>query len=259
MTGGLPKYWSILYALHRLTRIGTSFDLQKYLYLAKVNSNVPIEYIFVDEDYGPCCSSIKQDAQHLGDLGYLDVSFESGWVFKITEAGEKQVEEFIHDVPEDVQKSFDHILQECSSLSLLQLREGAGDLGKEPKTREEYEQLKKQLLAEIELLLNEFSYFESNGNSLFVRGSLDYFQLVLKRENLDDIQKVNLLILINGYLKKIVLLRELTRENPELLEHLCLNDLKEDFELAQMACVDYKVLPALFDEDIDLSAFVEEY
>lgn len=254
----LPKYWAILYALYRLKRICNSFDLQKYLYLAKVDGNAPIEYIFVEDYYGPCCSSIKHDVISLGDQGYITLSFENGWVFEITDDGVKQVEDFIKDVPVEVQKSFDHILEEYSSLSVVKLRDYMCDWHIKPKPREESEQLKKQLLTEIEFLLSEFSHFESNGNSLFIRGSIDYCLLVLKREILDDIQKNNLLTIVSGYIKKIMILRELTRENPEILGYLCLNDLKEDFELTQEACVEYKVLPALFDEDVDLSAFIEE-
>lgn len=257
--GGLPKYWPILYVLYRLKKIYNTFNLQKYLYLAKVDGNAPIEYIFVEDYYGPCCSSIKQDVISLGDQGYIKVSFENGWVFEITENGVKQVEDFINDVPIEVQKSFDHILDKYSSLSVVRLRDYVYDWHIKSKPRDEYEQLKHQLLTEIDFLLSEFFHFESNGNSLFIRGSIDYCLLVLKRENLDDVvQKDNLLTIINSYIKKIMVLRELTRENPELLGHACLNDLKEDFELIQEACVEYKVLSALYDEDIDLSAFIEE-
>jgi hypothetical protein len=253
--GELPKYWSILYALHRLKRICNSFELQKYLYLAKVDGNAPIEYIFVEDYYGPSCSSIKQEALSLGGQGYINVSFENGWVFEITEDGVKQVESFINAVPIEVQRSFDHILKEYLSLPLVKLRDNRYI---KSKPREEHDQLKKQLLTEIDLLLNEFSNFELNGNSLFIRGSIDYCLLVLKRENLDDIQKDNLLAIINGYLKKIRILRELTRDNPDILGYVCLNDIKEDFELTQTACAEYNVLPALFDENLDLSSLIEE-
>ena len=247
---GLPKYWCILYALYRLKRIYNSFELQNYLYLAKVEGNVPIEYIFLDDYFGPCCSNIKQEAIALGEQGYINVSFENGWVFKITEDGVKQAEDFINDIPTGVQKSFDLILEKYSSLSVVKLRDYVYDCHIKP--REEYEQLKKQQLTEIALLLNEFSNFESNGNSLFIRGSMDYCLLVLQREKLDDIRRNNLLTIINGYIKKIMLLREFTRENPKIFGHLGLNDLKEDFELIQRACVEYNVLPALFDEDIEI-------
>lgn len=252
---GLPKFWSILYALYRLKRICNSFELQKYLYLAKVDGKAPIDYIFVDDYYGPCCSCIKQDAIALGEEGYIKVSFENGWVFEITGDGIKQVENFIRSVPVEVRRSFDHILEKYISLPLVKLRD---NWYMNLKPREEHEQIKKQLLSEIDLLLNEFSQFESNGNSLFIRGSIDYCLLVLKRENLDEIQKNNLLAIINGYLKKIMTLRELTRGNQKVLGYFCLNDIKEDFELAQKACVEYNVLPALFDDDIDLSALIEE-
>jgi uncharacterized protein YwgA len=254
----LPKYWPILYVLYRLKRICNSFALQKYLYLAKVDGNAPIEYIFVEDYYGPCCSSIKQDVISLGDQGYIKVSFENGWVFEITEDGVKQVEDFINAVPVEVQKSFNYILEKYSALSMVKLRDYMCDRHIKPKPGEEYEQLKKQLLIEIDLLLSKFSHCESNGNSLFIRGSIDYCLLVLKRENLDDIQKSNLLTIISGYLKKIMTLKEFIRANPELLGHLCLNDLKEEFELTQEACAEYKVVPALFDENIDLSTFIEE-
>jgi hypothetical protein len=222
---GLPKFWSILYALYRLKRICNSFELQKYLYLAKVDGKAPIDYIFVDDYYGPGCSCIKQDAIALGEQGYIKVSFENGWVFEITEDGIKQVENYIRSVPVEVRRSFDHILEKYISLPLVKLRD---NWYMNSKPREEHEQIKKQLLSEINILLNEFSQFESNGNSLFIRGSIDYCLLVLKRENLGDIQKDNLLAIIKGYLKKIITLRELTRGNQNVLGYCCLNDIKED-------------------------------
>ena len=68
-SGGLPKYWPILYVVYRLKRVYSSFDLQKYLYLAKVEGNAPIEYVFVNDYCGPRCASIKQDAISLGARG----------------------------------------------------------------------------------------------------------------------------------------------------------------------------------------------
>jgi uncharacterized protein YwgA len=254
----LPTYWAILYALYRLKRVYNSFELQKYLYLAKVNGNAPIDYVFVQDYYGPFCSHIKQEALSLEDKGYIKISFENGRVFEITEDGMKHVETFINDVPLEIQKSFDYILEKYTALPVIKLRDYVREWPATLKSSEEYEHLKTQLFNEIDLLLKDFSHLESNGNSLFLRGSIDYCLLVLKREQLDNIKKDILLTVVQNYLKKIMLLRELTRENPELLGHLCLNDLKEDFELTQEACVAYNVIPALFDDTIDLSAFIED-
>ncbi|MFZ2071686.1 MAG: hypothetical protein WAV32_08875 [Halobacteriota archaeon] len=256
----VPAYWPILYALYRLKRICNSFELQKYLYLAKRDGNVPIEYAFVDDYCGrPCCTCIKQEAIFLGERGYIQVSFENGWIFEITDEGAKQVEVFMNELPVEVQKSFDHILEEYSSLPLVKLRDYLYGSINRSKPREEHELLKKQLLVETEHLLHEFSDVESNGNSLFIRGSIDYCLLILKREHLDDlVQKDNLLAFVDGYINKIQLLKEITGGNAEILEHICLNDFKEDFELVQEASMEYNVLPALYDENIDLSVFVED-
>jgi len=260
----LPKYWPILYVVYRLRRVYNSFDLQKYLYLAKVDGNAPIEYVFVDDYCGPRCASIKQDAISLGVRGYLKVSFENGWVFEITEEGARVAKELMNSLPVEVQNAFDHILEEYSSLPVVKLRDYVYDAHQypgvkpRPRAETEYEELKKQIKSEINLLLHDFSGIESNANTLFLLGSLDYCKLVLKREKLvDSFQKDNLITLIDGYVKKVMLLRELLGNNLELVGEVCLNDLKEDFELIQEASEEYKVLPALYEEGIDLSVFVD--
>ena len=260
----MPKYWPILYVVYRLRRVYNSFDLQKYLYLAKVDGNAPIEYVFVDDYCGPRCASIKQDAISLGVRGYLKVSFENGWVFEITEEGARVAKELMNSLPVEVQNAFDHILEEYSSLPVVKLRDYVYDAHQypgvklRPRAETEYEELKKQIKSEINLLLHDFSGIESNANTLFLLGSLDYCMLVLKRENLaETFQKDNLITLIDGYVKKVMLLRELLGNNPELVGEVCLNDLKEDFELIQEASEEYKVLPALYEEGIDLSVFVD--
>ncbi len=258
--GNVPKYWPILYVLYRKKRICNSFDIQKDLYLAKMAGNAPIEYAFVDDYCGrPCCTSIKQDAISLADQGYVNVSFENEWIFEITEEGVKKVEDFIDKLPVEVRKSFDYILEEYGSLPMVKLRDYLYGWHSRLVAPEEHEQLKRQLLDETELLLSEFSCAESNGNSLFLRGSIDYCMLILKRENLDDTtQKDNLLTFVDGYIRKILLLKEITRGNTEILRHICLNDFKEDFELIQEASMVYDVLPALYEEDVDLAVFVED-
>jgi hypothetical protein len=90
----------------------------------------------VEDYYGPCGSSIKQ------------------------------VENFINVVPVEVQRSFDHILEECTSRPLLKLKD---KWSMKSKPREDDEQFKKQPLTEIDLLLNEFSHLELTGNSLFIK------------------------------------------------------------------------------------------
>ncbi len=255
----LPKYWPILYVVYRLRRVENSFDLQKYLYLAKMDGRAPIEYVFVDDYCGPRCACIKQDAISLGVRGYLKVSFENSWVFEITEYGAKLAKEYIRSLPEEVQNAFDRILEEYSSLPVVKLRDYVSHTYCREKSWAEYEELKQQIMREISLLLHDFSGVESNGNILFLLGSLDYCMLVLKRENLKDThQKDNLITLINGYVKKVMLLRELIGDNMGLVGAICLNDLKEDFELVQKASEEYKVLPALYEEGIDLSVFIEE-
>ena len=267
VSGGLPKYWPILYVVYRLKRVYNSFNLQKYLYLAKVEGNAPIEYVFVNDYCGPRCASIKQDAISLGARGYLRVSFENGWVFEITEEGARVAEELMNNLPVEVKNAFDHILEEYSSLPVVKLRDyvyNDNNVHQRPgaklrmRTEYEYGELKNQIKSEINLLLHDFSGMESNGNTLFLLGSLDYCMLVLKRENLSEtFQKDNLITLIDGYVKKVMLLRELLGNNPELVGEICLNDLKEDFELIQEASEEYKVLPALYEEGIDLSVFVD--
>ncbi len=261
--GKLPRYWPILYVVYRLRRVDNSFDLQKYIYLAKMEGNVPVEYVFTDDYCGPRCASIKQDAISLGARGYLKVSFEDRWVFEITEAGARHAEGVMDSLPGDVRDAFDRILEEYSTLPVVKLRDyitdGSRFRYKGAKPRSEYEELKKQIISEINLLLHDFSRMESNGNILFLLGSLDYCMLVLKRENVTELsQKGNLIALINGYVNKVMLLRELAGDNHELMGGICLNDYKEDFELIQSASEEYKVLPALYEEGIDLSVFVEE-
>ena len=257
MLSELPKHWPILYALYHLGKIHNNFNLQKYLFLAQREGRVPIKYIFSKEDYGPYCSNIKQDASFLHNQGYINMSFGVGWIFDLTPKGRIECGELVKKIPLRIREFFDQILDKYSSYSRAELGEYV--YKNYMKSPEELEELKNQLIDGSDFLLEDFQDLELSSNSLFILGTLDYCRTALKKENLDDVvKKGHLLSVIGGYIEKYNELQNCLEGTPELLPDSPLKWSKEDFEQAQNICSEYGVLPALYDENLDLSELLLE-
>lgn len=255
----IPRCWPILYALYKMNRIRGHFYLQKYIYLAKVEGEIPIEYDFAKNDYGPYCLGIKTDAFRLNQEGYIDLIDDcDAWLFKITPKGEKVVQKMMELIPESNLTCFDNILDKFSKYTLTALKNYV--YSNHIKEDTENNDLKKQILIDIKDLLSLFKEREPNHNSMFIRGSLDYCSIALKKENLTDpVQKDMLLSYISSYNNNILKLNELTMNEPNTLAHLNLEEVKEKFDYIQETCSkELDILPRLDDESADLELFLDD-
>jgi uncharacterized protein YwgA len=255
----LPRCWPILYILEKNDEVRGHFYLQKYIYLAKVEGIVPIDYEFIKDDYGPYSVSIKADAFQLDRLGFIEMLGTDGkWIFRITEKGRQMVQEIMKKIKTNDKKSFDEILEKFSSYSLYELKNHVykGHI----RSEDENERLKSQLMIDIMDLISFFRSVESSNNSLLARGSLDYCSIALRKEQLKDkVKKDFLLGSISSYLEEVVKMNQLVRDDSHLLKQLNLEYLREKFDLLQeLISKELKILPRLDDDDIDLDLFLED-
>ncbi|WP_048190512.1 hypothetical protein [Methanobacterium sp. SMA-27] len=235
------------------------FYLQKYIYLAKIEGEIPIEYEFSKDDYGPYSLGIKTDAFRLKDEGYIELNDDYGvWIFEITPKGRLIIEKIISALPKTNINNFDEILNKFHIYSFTKLKNYVYD--QHIKEDVENNKLKKQILLDIKDLLSIFKSLESTSNSMFIRGSLDYCSLVLKNENLTDpIKKDMLLSYISSYNNFVLKLNELTIDEPNILEHLNLEEANEKFNYIQEICSkELNIFPRLDDDSVDLELFLDD-
>lgn len=255
----LPRCWPILYSLYKKGEIQGHFYLQKYLYLAKVEGKVPMDYEFIKEDYGPYSIGIKSDAFLLNRDGFIEMrNLDGKWVFTITEKGKNAAKKMLEKLSKRDITHFDKILEKFGSYSHYELKNYVYKSHiRDEKTNK---RLKSQMLIDIMDLTYFFRDQESSSNSLFVRGSLDYCARALKKEDLKDPVKKDLLLTsIYFYLKDVVKFNDLILDKPEVLSELNLGDLMEKFDHVQdVASSEMKILPRLDDDNIDLELFLED-
>lgn len=254
----IPRCWPILYTLYKMKRIRGHFYLQKYIYLAKVEGEVPIEYEFSKDDYGPYSLGIKTDAFRLDHEGYIELSDSGGiWVFQITQKGRAVIKKIMEIIPESNITRFDGILDKFKGYSFTKLKNYV--YSRHVKEDLENNQLKKQILMDIDDLISIFRGRESSHNSMFIRGSLDYCSMLLKKEDLKDtIKKDMLLSYISSYNHYIMELNELTVKN-DILDHLNLEDAVERFDhIQEIGSKELSIMPRLDDESADLELFLDD-
>ncbi len=254
----LPRCWPILFLLDELDEIQGHFYLQKYIYLAKVEGKIPMDYAFVKEDYGPYSISIKSDALLLDKKGLIKMFNDSGrWIFKLTSKGKLVTEKILENIPESNIQSFREILTKFKNLSLYQLKDHVYQT--HIRTEEENNMLKNQIYSYIKELMHNFDKMEVNRNSVFILGSLDYCLMVLENENIDDSVKKDLLLTqIYSYSNKIKELNDLIYNKPKILIDLDIKDYEELFDYLQdIVSRELEIIPRLDDEDFNIESFIE--
>lgn len=116
---------------------------------------------------------------------------------------------------------------------------------------------KEMTIDKINGLISIFENFEKCSNRLLLLGSLDYFKLALKKENLKSPQKNKLLNSVYDYAEFI---ENYYFENYKINDNFVYCDLEEinsKFDKLQDYISDLKVLPKVYDEDVDLTIFCE--
>lgn len=116
---------------------------------------------------------------------------------------------------------------------------------------------KKIVLDKLDGLISIFENYEVCSNQMLFLGSLDYFRLALKRENLKKQQKNELLKVVFEYGEYIENFYFTKRMLPENFSYYDLTPVKEKFNRLQYHIEDLGILPRLYDENADLSIFLE--
>lgn len=254
MEGTVPRYWPILCSLSKLEKIDGSSYLHGYLYLAKEEGKVPIQYEFIKEDHSPYSPSIQSDSLVLDNKGFIKM-LEDG-IYKITKEGRKLTKKITKNIPSEVVEGLHNILNKYKTYSFSELEIHFIEI------LSDYCKLqvvpKDQMILDINDLLEIFRSYETSKNSLFVRGSLDYCRLLLKRENLDNGPEKDVLIShISIYIDKITELDIFVRKSPDSLSDLSLSEVIEKFNRIQDLSKDFDLLPRL-DDEIDLEIFFDD-
>lgn len=102
-----------------------------------------------------------------------------------------------------------------------------------------------------------FENFEGCSNQILLLGSIDYFRIALKREQLKNPEKYELLESIYDYgefLEKFYFTNYNMVDN---FSYFDLTTIDKRFDKLQDYISDLKILPRLYDEDVDLNIFCE--
>lgn len=248
-----PRYWPILFILNKLSSLNNHFFLQKYIFLAKIEGKIPIDYIFIKETYGPYCIDIKQDARELNNNGLITMIWDpdrSRWNFEIVERHKVEIEEIINDIPDKWKRKFDSIMDKYTKYSRRELEEYV--YKHHVRSKEKNEQILSNIKSTAQKLEKLTENYPPNYNSFLLQGVVDYCLLALRKINPSDIiQQDYLLRSIYNLLSSVGEITELVSQNPECLAKMDLRDIEEEFELTQEVCKEVGNLPTL--EEMDLS------
>ena len=133
------------------------------------------------------------------------------------------------------------------------------DFRRNPDMAHKQEELNKKIvLDKLDGLISIFENYEVCSNQILILGSLDYFRLALKRENLKKQQKDELLKVIFEYGEHIENFYFTMRIHPEHFSYYDLTPVEEEFDRLQHYIEDLGILPRLYDENVDLSIFLED-
>lgn len=116
---------------------------------------------------------------------------------------------------------------------------------------------KEIVLDKLDGLIDIFNNFEVCSNQTLVLGSLDYFRIALKRENLEKSQKEELLTTVYDYGEYVEHYYFTNYTLGDDFSYCDLTPLNEKFDKLQDYISDLKILPRLYDEDVDLNIFNE--
>ncbi|MCL5985437.1 MAG: hypothetical protein M1371_02600 [Actinobacteria bacterium] len=234
----LPRYWPILYILHKLKAVYGNFYIQKYIYLAKVEGNIPIKYSFLKDNYGPYTVEIKNDFTELSKMGLIEVIFGyfttyGCWSLKIKDAGEKWIIENINSIPGGWQEKIDEILKKYRSWPMWKLSDY---IYKERiRTLEHDKQIIEDVINDCQILITRTVKLAPSHNAFLLQGSLDLITRLLEKiETVDDpIKRDQILQNIRYYLEEIGETLTIIGRNEQIISELNLNDLEEKFSFIE--------------------------
>ena len=116
---------------------------------------------------------------------------------------------------------------------------------------------KKIVNDKLDSIMSIFENFEECSNRTIILGSIDYFKIALKRENLKEPEKTELLNVIYDYGEFI---KNFYFNNYKLganFSNFDLTSINSKFDKLQDYISDLKILPRLYDDNIDLNIFLD--
>lgn len=251
-----PRYWPILFILQKVNLLKSHFLLQKYIFLAKVEARLPIDYIFVKEAHGPYCVDIKQDARELASEGLISMEFNAdkpAWAFKAQDEEKVDIDRIINDIPEKWKKKFIGILDKYRKFSISDLEKHVYE--HHVRSLEKNTQIISNIKSTAQTLEKSVESYPPNYNSYLVQGIIEYCLLALRKTPGDIIQQDYLIRNIYYLLSSVTEIDELVRKDSECLAKIDLRDLEEEFEITQIACKEVAEMPLL--EEMNLSDFTK--
>ncbi|MBC7333736.1 MAG: hypothetical protein H5T85_04650 [Actinobacteria bacterium] len=244
----LPRYWPIVFVLGKLGKLYNNFNLQKFIYLAKVEGKIPIDYVFTKHNYGPYCPQIKVDARTLNKKDIISMCDNGiGWIFKITDNGLKEFERIENLLPEKYKERFESILDGFKHYSRYRLQNYI--YAKHIRSLGKNEEIKNSLIKDVNNLIDQITEFPPSHNSVFIQGALDYCLLILKKEEFKDpVKKDELLQVTSDFILNCSMILDLVGKDKNILDDMDLSDLEQDFEYVQSVAKAYNILPHIDDE-----------
>lgn len=107
-------------------------------------------------------------------------------------------------------------------------------------------------------LMSIFKNFEVCSNQTIIMGSIDYFKIALKRENLNEPKKTELMNVIYDYGEFIENFYFENYYMSDDFSNFDLTSVNDRFDKLQDYISDLKILPRLYDEDVDLKIFLDQ-
>lgn len=121
-------------------------------------------------------------------------------------------------------------------------------------TIDSLDNMKNNLLKEINDYIDIFKDFGENDNGLFIAGSLDYIRIVL--DNIEDLtfaMKKDLLEFIEDYVSNVEKIYLFSDKDEKIFDNLNLNSLENLFDrLQNFISKDLEILPILDDDEFDI-------
>lgn len=251
----LPRYWPILFVLDCAGTLRNNFHLQKILYLAQVEHHIPIPYTFIRETYGPYSRAIKADFISLASEGLINLEYGPGWVFTITSRGRDVIKTICALLDEKTHKAFRACVEKWSRKGLHELRQYIYD--KHLPSEEVYLQVRTESRDLARTLMDQVAEYPTSSNKLLLMGMLDYTAVALDKEALKDpAQRNHVLRAALQLIDRISDIYDETNANRKVLAELGLGTLRENFDHFQEVCEQYRILPSLYDENVDLAALI---
>lgn len=256
--------WPILLLLYFDRNVNTHIELQKKLFLAFAKEKLITPYNFRRNDYGPYDKNIKIDSLFLDSQEFIDVTIfvdpktavTKKMTFQITEKGHQYVEENLLEMYKNQARKIENVVKFCKGKSWQEIVK---------LVYENYDNDKEVLKSNIpemrfrlSKLFSIWDNFYRTGRTpelFFTTGFIDYIRILLEKTSKAEskLDKTQFNVIIKSCADSTNFLETHTEQNESVFP-----ELSELFSFLQYTADNYKILPALDNEDATLEDFSME-